>query len=146
VTRCALLVLTASLLLAAAPKEDPAREDLKKLEGNWVLAAGIDEGTKLSAETLKGARLTFKGDHHTVVLGDNTYKGTHKLDATKKPKTIDINDTEGPFKGKTVYGIYEVTADEFRICLAVPGKDRPKNFTSKEGSGHHLHTWKRAKK
>lgn len=140
-TRYALLFLVAGLLVATdAPK------DLKKMDGTWVLVSGEDDGKKLSEEAVKNARLTFEGDKHTVKLGDTTYKGTHKLDPTKKPKTIDISDTDGPFKGKTVLGIYELDGNEFTICYAPPGKDRPKNFSAKAGMGYHLHVWKREKK
>ena len=36
--------------------------------------------------------------------------------------------------------------DELRTCDAMPGKDRPTEFSSKEGSGWILGTYKRAKK
>jgi uncharacterized protein (TIGR03067 family) len=144
-TRCALLVVTISLL-AAGSKDDATSKDLKKLEGSWTLASGVDDGKKVSAKRLEGARLTFEGENHTVEMGGKTYKGTHKLDATKKPKTIDITDTDGPFKGKTVLGIYQLKGDQFRICYAPPGKDRPEDFKAKAGSGHRSHVWKREKK
>jgi len=146
-TRCALLVLTAGLLVAAEDaKDDAAKKDLKKMEGSWVLSSGVDNGKKASDTKLKDSRLTFEEDKHTVKVDGKTYKGTHTLDATKKPKTIDVMDTEGPFKGKTVLGIYELDGDEFKICYAAPGKDRPKDFSAKAGTGHHSHVWKREKK
>jgi len=139
-TEFVLLYLAAGLLVAAdAPK------DLKKVEGTWVLVSGEDDGKKLSGESLKNARLTFEGDKHTVKVGDTTFTGTHKLDSTKKPKTIDISDTDGPFKGKTVLGIYELDGNEFRLCYAPPGKDRPKDFSAKAGTGNRFHVWKREK-
>jgi uncharacterized protein (TIGR03067 family) len=145
--RCALLVVAAALLVAAnASKDDADKTDAKLLEGNWVLASGVDNGKKVAAKTLEGARLSIKGDSHTVEVSGKTYKGTHKLDPAKRPRTIDITDTEGPFKDMTVLGIYEVKKDEFRICYALPGKDRPREFSAKAGSGHHFHIWKRAKK
>jgi uncharacterized protein (TIGR03067 family) len=142
--RYAVLVVAAGLL--SAPKEEPAEQDIKKLEGSWVLASGTDDGKKLSGEALENTRLSIAGNRHTVKVGETTYKGTHKLDATKRPKTIDISDTEGPFKGKTVLGIYELDGDQFRICYAPPGKDRPKDFSAKAGTGHRSHVWKRQKK
>ena len=143
----ALLALGVGLLIAAdAPKEDDARQELKKFEGTWRLLSGEDDGKKLSGEALKSARLTVEGDRHTVRVGEATYKGTHKLDPTKRPKAIDIHDTEGPFKGQTVLGIYELVGDEFRICYAPPGKDRPKKFAGGAGTGHRFHVWKREKK
>ncbi len=140
--RYALLIVAAGLLIAA----DASTDDAKKLDGSWTLASGENDGKKVSADTLKGSMLTIAGDNHTVKMGDATYKGTHKLDATKKPKTIDITDTEGPFKDKTVLGIYELDGDTFKLCYSDPGKDRPKDFTAKEGTGYHCHVWMREKK
>jgi uncharacterized protein (TIGR03067 family) len=74
---------------------------------------------KLSDEALKNARLTFEGDKHTVKVGNPTFTGTHKLDPTKMAKTIDISDTDGPLKGKTVLGIYELGGNE--LCLSRQG-------------------------
>jgi uncharacterized protein (TIGR03067 family) len=146
-TRYALLFLVTGLLVAAdSPKDDAADKDLKKLEGSWVLASGEDNGKKVSEEALKNARLTIEGDRHTVQMGKTSYRGTHKLDPAMKPKTIDITDTEGPFKGKTVLGIYEVDGDEFKLCYAPPGEDRPKDFSAKAGTGFRFHVWKREKK
>src|SRR5260370_31254951 len=130
--RYAFLVLVAGLLIAA----DAPNDDAKKLEGTWVLTAGENDGKKMSDDALKGAKLTIEGDKHTVKVGDATYKGTHKLDPTKKPKTIDITDTDGPFKDKTVLAIYELDGDDFKICYSQPGKDRPKDFHAKEGTGY----------
>jgi hypothetical protein len=60
-----------------------------------------------------------------VIVGNDTMKGTHKLDPTKKPKTIDVQDTEGSFKDQTLLGIYRILDDEFSVCFAAPGKERP---------------------
>jgi uncharacterized protein (TIGR03067 family) len=37
-----------------------------------------------------------------------------------------------------VLGVYELDGDEFRICYAPPGKERPKDFSAKAGTGHRL--------
>src|SRR4051812_29728148 len=106
--RYALVVVAAVLLIAADHAKESAKKDLKKLDGSWVLKSGVDDGKELPPKALESARLTFAGDKHTVEMGGKTYKGTHVVDAEKKPKTIDITDTDGPFKGKTVLGIYEI--------------------------------------
>ena len=142
----ALLVLLPLSLLAAEAAQDTAKEDLKKLEGAWVMVSGEDKGEKLSEQTIKSAKLTLVGDKHTVKVGTDTIIGTHKLDPSKKPKEIDAMDTEGPFKDKTGLGIYKLEGDQFTVCFAPPGKDRPKEFTTKSGSGQLLHVWKRDKK
>jgi uncharacterized protein (TIGR03067 family) len=145
-TRFALLLLAAGLLSAALAAKDDATTDLKKLEGSWVLASGVDDGKKQDAEARKGASLVIKGNKHTVKVAGNTYVGTHKLNPAKSPKTIDITDTEGPFKDKTVRGIYKVDGDEFALCFDPSGETRPKDFAAKAGSGFHSHVWKRKKK
>src|SRR5262249_28291224 len=98
------------------------------------------------ADVVKSAKLVIKGDEHDVKVGKDVFKGTHKIDPSKKPKTIDAMDTEGKFKGKTSQGIYELEADTFKVCFAEPGKDRPKEFSTTKGTGHILHVWKREKK
>ncbi|OAI54878.1 hypothetical protein AYO44_14100 [Planctomycetaceae bacterium SCGC AG-212-F19] len=138
----ALLALVAGVLVAA---DDPAAE-AKKFEGAWTMVSGEKDGKGLPEPSVKTAKLVIKGDQHDVRIGDDTFKGTHKLDPTKKPKTIDATDTEGPFKGKTVLGIYELDGDSFKVCFAEPGKDRPKEFSTKSGTGHILHVWKKEKK
>jgi uncharacterized protein (TIGR03067 family) len=144
-TRCGLLLVATGLFVTAAGTTDEGK-DLKKLEGTWVLTAGEEDGKMLPAEDLKDARLTVEGNKHAVKAGDTTYRGTHKLNPTKKPKTIDIADTEGPFKGRSVLGIYDLDGDTFKICYALPGKGRPKDFSAKEGTGYRYHVWKREKK
>lgn len=140
--RYALLVLAAGFLVAA---DDP-KDELKKLEGTYTMVSGEQKGEKLSDQVVKNAKLTIVGDKHSVKVGDDTIIGTHKVDQAKKPAQIDATDTEGPFKGKTVQGIYELDGDNFKVCFAEPGKDRPKEFSTKSGTGHILHVWKREKK
>jgi uncharacterized protein (TIGR03067 family) len=59
---------------------------------------------------------------------------------------VDLTETEGDAKGKTFRGIYEFGGDTRKVCLAPEGKDRPKEFSSKAGSGHILAVLKRVKK
>ena len=106
---------------------------------------GEQDGKAVPEETVKGARLVIKGDRHTVRVGGETMVGTHRLDPSKEPKAIDATDTEGPYKGKTIHGIYELTDDTYKVCFAAPGKDRPTEFASKPGSGHRLIVMRRQK-
>src|SRR4051794_23850747 len=99
-------VLCAFVIVVAAGAE-AAKDDAKRIEGSYVLAGGERDGKKLSKMIRKGASLVIRGDHHKVHVGDEVLDGTHKLDPSKQPKTIDATDTDGPFKGQTVHGIYE---------------------------------------
>jgi RNA polymerase sigma factor (sigma-70 family) len=68
----------------------------------------------------------------------------HKLDASARPKAIDLMPVEGPAKGKTLRGIYALEGDEFKICYVSPcvpepeKKARPSEFAAPKGSGHVL--------
>lgn len=55
-------------------------------------------------------------------------------------------DTEGPFKGKTTLGIYKLEGNQFTVCFAPPGKERPTEFSTTSGTGQFIHVWKRQKK
>ena len=88
-------------------------------------------------------KLTVAGDQVTFTKGKDQRKSTYKLDPTQKPKTVDIGMIDGPDKGNTLQGIYEINGDEFKICLAILNKPRPKEFAAKPET--ILETWKREK-
>jgi hypothetical protein len=46
--------------------------------------------------------------------------------------------TEGPDKGKTFLGIYELSSDDYKVSFAPAGKERPTELSSKPGSGNLL--------
>ena len=70
---------------------------------------------------------------------------TIKIDPAKKPKAIDFTMAGGGEKAVT-HGIYEVSADTFKVCRPTEaGKERPTEFSTKEGSGLAMSSYKRAK-
>lgn len=120
-------------------------KELKKLEGKWILVKGEADGKPLSDGDIKDSLLVIVGNKHTVKVGDIRIVGTHRVDAAESPKTIDATDTEGPYKDKTVLGIYEIKGDTFSVCFAPPDKKRPTAFTTTSGTGTIYHVWKRKK-
>jgi uncharacterized protein (TIGR03067 family) len=74
----------------------------------------------------------------------------YKLDENKKPKTIDLTaggrDGSGKKPDDVLPGIYELDGDSLKICLGLPGKDRPTEPSAKEGAKQTLYTYKREKK
>ena len=86
-------------------------------------------GEQASNRTMKTVILTMK---EKVA----TYKGTFSIDPSKKPKTIDVKFREGPEKGNTSLGIYELDGDDLKLCLSVTTKERPTEFSAKPKSGH----------
>ena len=141
----AILALGVTFGAAQLDGGEKVSKELAKLEGQYILVKGETNGKEVPEEILKNSLLTIVGNKHTVKVGDVKIVGTHSVDAKKKPKTIDAMDTEGPYKDKTVLGIYSIKDDTFTICFAPPGKERPTEFTTKSGTGEIYHVWKRKK-
>ena len=138
-------VLAASLLLAADSKDDAAKKELDKFTGTWKAVSIVEDGKEVAKDEAEKVSLTVKGEDYTFRRGDVVIEGTHKLDPSKTPKTIDAVRNTGPDKGKPILGIYELTDDTFKVCFAPAGKDRPTEFASKAGSGARLIVMKREK-
>jgi len=120
-----------------------AQDDAKTLEGTYALVGGEVKGEKIPESVLKASSNINKGNTHNVKMVDESFIGTHKLDPNKTPKEIDSTDTEGPLKGKSYLGIYKLENGVWTVCFAAPGKDRPKEFTTKSGTGELMHVWKK---
>src|SRR5258708_5895739 len=146
----ALLVLTVGLLVGGGDrKDDAAKKELETLQGTWVLVSAERDGKKLSEDEVKKTKITFKGE--TYVFPDasgiaTSQKGGIKVDPGKTPKWMDSKATNDAAKGELSLGIYEIAGDDYKVCFAPPGKNRPNEFSSKPGSGQILQVWKREKK
>jgi uncharacterized protein (TIGR03067 family) len=130
---------------AGKDKETAIREELARFEGSWRFDSVELEGKAEAIEAFKGIRLVLKGDHFTMAIPNASHEGTYTVDPTARPKTIDVTFTDGPEKGKTSYGIYELEGDTYKVCIGLTGKPRPTEFASKPGSGHVLEVLKREK-
>ncbi|HEY1859632.1 MAG TPA: TIGR03067 domain-containing protein [Gemmataceae bacterium] len=143
--RCAWLA--AALVLAAVAqaddKADAVKKELAKLEGSWKMVSMEIDGNKASEDDVAKIVLVLKGENYSVEGADQEFKGTLTFDPTKKPKTVERKETEGPGKGETGHGIYELEGDELKLCFAANGKDRPGKFTGEEG--HQLFVFQRKK-
>ena len=104
----------------------------------------VDE--KTPAKEGPATELVYEGSKWMIKVGDKTVAGgVYTIDATKKPKEIDILDESGLKNDKTRLGIYELNGDIYKYCLAPAGKPRPTDFASKEASGHSLGVSRREK-
>ena len=137
-------VIGVLVLVGAAGAQDAAKKETAKLEGEWSMVSGEANGFSMAEETVKGGKRVAKDGETAITFDGQVYfKAKYSVDATKKPKAIDYMMTEGPTKGKTHLGIYELDGDTVKFCFAAPGKERPTEFTAKEGSRRTLSVWKR---
>jgi len=111
---------------AAQPALDKA---LASLQGTWVI-------NDINGQAPPSMLLVFKGDkYEQVVDGTVNEKGTVKLDAAKKPMSIDLVIQEGDDAGKLQLGIVEVTGETMKLKLAFPADTaRPKEFNPEQTS------------
>lgn len=140
-------IASAMLLLVATSAAQDTKPEMTKLEGEWSMVSGEANGQAMPKERVTSGKRLAKDGETTISFGGQVYfKAKYTIDPAKTPKTIDYAMTEGPTKGKTHLGIYELDGDTLKFCFAAPGLDRPTEFTSKEGSQHTLSVWKRVKK
>jgi len=138
------VALTLVFLFSLAARSGDAK-DGDTIQGTWLPSAAELGGKMFPDEVRKTIKLVIKGDKYTVTVGEKVDKGTVKLNPAAKPKALDITGTEGPNKGKTILAIYERNGDTLRVCYDLSGKNRPKEFKTKEGTQLFLVTYKREK-
>lgn len=143
--RPVLAAVAAAFVVLAAPAADDDAERTA-LRGTWVIAAATLEGRD-HTDDFAGMKLILDGDKYTVDFATNTDKGTYTLDPAKTPKRIDIRSVAGPFKGKTLPGIYELKGDTLVLCLDGDGKadKRPTKFEAPKTTRNMLLTYHREK-
>jgi uncharacterized protein (TIGR03067 family) len=133
------LCATGLLFAGGAVVGGDAKTDIAKLQGTWSCEV---QGKKHEMKFVKDKfTLTFADDQKKA-----SARGTFKVDASKKPKHIDMTivEADGPaekFKGMTAHAIYDLDGDTFKWCANQPGKDeRPSTFPAEEGGGNeHLY-------
>jgi uncharacterized protein (TIGR03067 family) len=139
-------LITVPISPLRAADDEAVKKEIAKLQGEWSMVSGSANGQPMPAEMLKQMKRVCKGDETTTTMGGQLFmKAKISIDPSKTPKTIDYQMTDGPTRGKTQLGIYEVDGGTFRSCFASPGAERPTDFSSKPGDGRTVSIWKREK-
>lgn len=119
----------------------------KELTGTWQSVTYALDGKEATSEELKKVQLKIDAQGLATAYQDGKVfiASATQIDPMADPMTIDIAFTEGAGKGKTALGIYKIESNVLTICRAEPGKPRPKEFSSRPGSGLTLMTYEREK-
>ena len=144
-----MLLAGIGLPAAADPPADAFAKELKAMAGTWRPVSAENNGNMSPEGDLKELRwIRDEAGKWALQRSDKTVLEwtVRRIDATKKPKTIDIEVTGGPHKGTIYQGIYELDGDTLRVCLAQPeSAERPTEFSARKGSGFALSEFKREK-
>ena len=127
------------------PIELAITNDMNRMQGTWQMVAMNREG---DSEPLDGSlaklQLTVKGDSRTVQAGAVVYsEARYRINPTAEPPAIDVTVSQGGSRGQVMLGIYEIQNDRLRVSLAAGGRERPRDFSPKAGSGQTLQELKR---
>jgi uncharacterized protein (TIGR03067 family) len=136
------------LMAAGDAKDEAIKKDRAAIKGEWkVVSYELDGKKPVSDEDLEKVKVTIDESGKVTVQRDGEIfiEATTTIDPSKNPKTVDTTFTAGDLKGQTALGIYEIKGNSYKYCRANPGKDRPTEFSSKEGSEHTLVVYKRVK-
>jgi uncharacterized protein (TIGR03067 family) len=148
-----LIVAIGALALLGAEKPKPElkkdlvhQEDLRKMQGDWVVVEGEQGGKSIGADDLKSMHFHVGSDQYEFKQTGATEKGTLSVDASQRPKALDIHIVEGDQAGKLQRGIYQFDGGRLKICVSPPGDDRPKEFKTKENKEDAVLIFERPKK
>jgi uncharacterized protein (TIGR03067 family) len=130
-------------------QDNAAKKELQGLQGTWQLVSLKAGGIVFGDDFAQKIKVVIKADKF-VIEGNAGFakkygKMTLVLDPAATPKIIDFKIEEGPEKGSTREGIYELKGDDFKLCVQLMTPDRPDAFETVEGSGRVLAAFKREK-
>jgi uncharacterized protein (TIGR03067 family) len=142
------LFVALSSLMVADAKTTIDKTELSKLQGTWQLTTHEHGGKKSTAKEIASITLEVAKARFTTRDGVDIKEESDltRLDPRNKPATIDLKIAGGPDIDKTIKGICKRDAETLTMCIAEPGKDRPREFSAKEGTGHTLLVFKKEKK
>ena len=130
-------------LLLAEDADDRAKEDLKRMQGTWTMAALEVDGKDVPAAKL-GAELVVKGDRYAVTNKGRTIECKLRLDPGKDPRAVDMVFDEPGGGEKILKGIYVIESDTLKVARGLDAKqERPGQFATWPGTTYFVVTWKR---
>ena len=121
-------------------------EELGKLQGTWSIIFLEVEGVTPAPNVYAGSTIVVEGNRFTTRAMGAVYAGTIELNAGVVPNQFQMKFTEGPEKGNTNNGIYELDGDRWRFCLNMKGGPAPTEFATSPGSGRALETLNRERR
>jgi uncharacterized protein (TIGR03067 family) len=139
--------VVAILLVAADPPTDAAKNDLSKIQGEWVVQQAQRNGKDAPEKARESIKIKIDGSKITISDAQSVRDETAEitLDPSKSPATIDLKPSR-PGGEELVPGIYKLDGEMLTLCWTKQGGGRPTEFSTKAGDDHVLFVLKRAPK
>ncbi len=122
------------LALMAADDPKPKSNDVKTLDGTWLVTRAERSGQ--AADRPVGDTLTFRsGMLKFVTKEGQEWQGTYTIDVSQTPMTIDVSHKR-PNSDEEIQvpGIFRIEGDELTVCFSDPTEgERPTEFKTVEG-------------
>ncbi len=141
----AVVLVMATALITSRATRGPSRlteNDSLKLQGRWKVTSLVIDGMRQELllppdkkDWLDRSFVIFDSDRMRTLFPEKSDRATFKLDPAKDPKEITVTWDHKHVDGSVDVGIYDMTGDTLRICLAsAMRKARPTSFdTAGEG-------------
>ena len=140
------LVLTVAVVATywLPAQDDAGKKDLAALQGTWTLVAMEVDGKAVEADKLKSVTLTIKDTKYSLLAGKQLHEVEITLDASKKPKEIDMRFLDGANKDRVGRGIYQLEGKTLKICRGLdPQQERPKDFKTEGQINYFVMVWEK---
>src|SRR5688572_4593926 len=124
---CSLSVLWAGTLL----QDEALDKEIKSLQGTWKVIDSRVNGKKIPLEAYKNVRIAIEKTQITFKDGGKPFDEMQfTLNPAAKPPAIDY-----AYVGGLKKGIYELSGEQLKICVAPSRGPRPTEFGSPPDSG-----------
>lgn len=124
------MAVVLSIVFTLALTNAAVGDDAAMIQGTWLPQEARVSGQLLPPAQLKDNYLVLSVESYVNQTKGSTEKGSYAINPRATPKSIDLKVTEGPNKGMTFPGIYELDDNLLTVCLDISGKQRPTEFTA----------------
>ena len=121
-------------------KQSTTASDLDHIQGEWKIKQLVLDGQAIDDATIADGKLVIKGNTFKLAAAGQNESGTLEFDAQASPKTMEASLQSGD----TIPAIYDLNGPTLKICYAMNGAARPKEFKSTSGSDHVFVVYQRS--